>query len=394
MLKILRKIISINKIQAIGIHNNGNETIFYFIKTSRKANEITIKESNIYKNVEDLIINLDNKIPIILNFDGKGVLNKKIDFENEQDANWFLNLDLNLLSYFKVNFENTSFISFTKKEEIAQWIEYFNEKKFSVIDFYIGSFISILLQSINTKQTIKTAELELQLEKNKLVNFTKLKDDLVESYSVDNYQLSSKYISSFSSILNFYINDSSFEKSYSTNLNYDNYIFERGFLKLGKFTLIFYFSFLLFSYIGINYLSKTNSKLNYQNYFMLNTLNKYDNLEKIKNNKLKISNEIGAYSSKYYSYYISEIINTTNSNINFKNLEINKIENEFKPNKKIIFTSNEIYIQGISVDEQNFYFWIERLKKINFINKIEIGKINLNKEGKFEFEIKIKLSYV
>lgn len=389
MIRFLSKIVSHSSIQVIGIILEEDVASYALLLVQKKKTSITILKKETFTNFEELTSNLDSKIPVILHVEGKGILNKKIDFDNEQDVNWYKNIKLETLSYTSSKNENVTFLSFTRKNLIEEWVAKFSSLQFQILDVYTGSFISSLLSKTIDKKNITTSQLILHFEDNELVDFSRNENNDNKSYKIGEDVLESCYLPLYASVIHFLIPIDSIEKSKVDGLNIEEYTFKKAFNYLGVFMLAFYLVLLLISYFGINYFSSKNAELNYRNVFSNQAFKKLEDLEKQKSNKLKILSETGLTSNKFLTFYAYEINKNTLSGIQLSELKVNPLEVETKPSKKVLLLNKVILISGQAQNEMVFNNWIENLKKMNWIKKFEITSIDTNKKNWMQFQIKI-----
>lgn len=389
MIRFLSKIVSHSSIQVIGITLEEEVTAYTFLLIQKKRTNINIVKKETFTNLEELTSTLNSKIPIILHIDGKGILNKKIDFDNEQDVNWYKNIKLDTLSYTSSKNENVTFLSFTRKNLIDEWVTKFTTLQFQVLDVYVGSFVSSLLASVIDKKNITTSQLIIHFEENNLVYFSRNESKDKKSYKIGDDVLESNYLPLYASVIHFLIPIDTIEKSKVDCLNIEEYTFKKAFNYFGIFILAFYLVLLLISYFGINYFSTKNAELNYRNVYSNQAFKKLEDLEKQKDNKLKILSETGLTSNKFLTFYAYEINNNTLSGIQLSELKVNPLEAETKPTKKVLLLNKVILIYGQVQNEMVFNNWIENLKKMNWIKKFEITSIDTNKKNWMQFQIKI-----
>lgn len=389
MIRFLSKIVSHSSIQVIGITLEEDTTSYALLLVQKKRTNITVLKKETFTNFEELTSVLDSKTPVILHIDGKGILNKKIDFDNEQDVNWFKNIKLDTLSYTSSKNENVTFLSFTRKNLIDEWVAKFTTLQFQILDAYIGSFISSLLASTIDKKNITTSQLIIHFEENNLVYFSRNESKDKKSYKIGDDVLESNYLPLYASVIHFLIPIDTIEKSKVDGLNIEEYTFKKAFNYFGIFILAFYLVLLLISYFGINYFSTKNAELNYRNVYSNQAFKKLEDLEKQKDNKLKILSETGLTSNKFLTFYAYEINNNTLSGIQLSELKVNPLEAETKPTKKVLLLNKVILISGQAQNEMVFNNWIENLKKMNWIKKFEITSIDTNKKNWMQFQIKI-----
>lgn len=394
MFKFLSKIVTHSSIQVIGINLEEDVISYALILIQKKKFNISILKKETFLNFEELTLILDTKIPIILNIDGKGILNKKIDFDNEQDVNWYKNIKLETLHYTSSKIENVTFLSFTRKNLIDEWVAKFSILQFQVLDVYTGSFICSLLAKNIDKTSITTTQLIIHFEENNLVNFTRNENKEKKSYKIGDDILESNYLQLYASVIHFFIPIESIEKSNADVLNVEEYTFQKAFNYLGIFMLGFYLILLLISYFGINHFSTKNAELNYRNVYSNQVFKKLDDLEKQKNNKLKILSETGLTSNNFLTFYAYEINKNTLSGIQLSELKVNPLEAEMKMGKKVLLLNKAILISGQAQNEVVFNNWIENLKKMKWIKKFEISSIEINKKNWMQFQIKILIKDV
>lgn len=389
MIQFLSKIVSHSSIQIIGITLEEDVTSYALLLVQKKRNSIKVLKKETFTYFEELTSTLDSKIPVILHVDGKGILNKKIDFDNEQDVNWYKNIKLDTLSYTSSKNENVTFLSFTRKNLIDEWVAKFTTLQFQILDVYVGSFISSLLASTIDKKNITTSQLIIHFEENNLIDFSRNENNDKKPYKIGEDVLESNYLPLYASVIHFFIPIDTIEKSKVDGLNIEEFTFKKAFNYFGIFMLAFYLVLLLISYFGINYFSSKNAELNYRNVYSNQAFKKLEDLEKQKNNKLKILSETGLTSNKFLTFYAYEINKNTFSGIQLSELKVNPLEAETKPTKKILLLNKVILISGQAQNEMVFNNWIENLKKMNWIKKFEIISIDTNKKNWMQFQIKI-----
>ena len=390
----LSKIVSHSTIQVIGITLEEEGTNYASLLIQKKRKNITILKKEIFSTFEELIKNLDSKTPLILHIDGKGILNKKIDFDNEQDVNWYKNINLNELSYTSYKNENITFLSFSRKTLTDDWVVKFSNLNFQILDLYIGGFISSLLASTFNNKKIITPQLILHFEETQLVDYVRNENNEQKSYKIGEDVLESVTLPLYSCLIHFLIPTNIIEKSKVEGLNIEEYNFKRAFNFLGVFMLGFYLVLLLISYFGINYFNQKNAELNYQNIYSKQAFKKLEDLEKQKSNKFKILSETGLTSNKFLTYYAYEIYKNTSNGIQLSEFNTNPLEVELKPTKKIILLNKIILVSGQAQNEVFFNSWIENIKKMNWIKKFEIIGIETNKKNWMQFKIKITVKNV
>ncbi|TRX33718.1 PilN domain-containing protein [Flavobacterium sp. ZT3R18] len=395
MIPILTKIIKINELHVVGIIKNENEELYHVLTVKKRANKVDIVSMSSFSKFEDLKKNIDQNFPLLLFIDGKGVLNKAIDFNNEADVSWYKNIDLNSIYHTSLKGLNIDFISFSRKNIINDTITKFRKNNFQIIDVYLGAFISAILINSIKKETILSNDLLLEFKNGKLHNFVKQTDfTKKEDYIIGKETITNTYLPLYATVIDFFIQSKEISKAKIETLNTDEIIYKKAFKYLGISILIGFLISLLVSFILIQYYSSKNADLTIQNIYTDKNYQQTLDLEKQKENKQKILLESGFSSSKFLSFYSYEIIKIVPQDVSLTVLEITPLTKEPKINQKLIFESNTINVKGETLNESSFNTWMERLKKMNWLENFEIISFKKDKKNVSQFEVKIAIKNV
>jgi hypothetical protein len=365
------------------------------LTVKKKANKISIISQQSFESFETLSKTADKKIPLLIVMEGKGVLNKEIDYENEADVNWQKNIDHNAIYYTDLKGFKSNFISFCRKNIVEETISNFKKNGFEVIDVYIGSFLAALLNTALQKEALLSTDLRLEFQNDKLLSFSKQNEDVkIEDYKVGEETVSSIFLPLYGAIIHFFVKPKEVSKTINTSLSSEELIYKKAFGVLGITMLVGFLITLLVSYFLIQYYGTKNSELNLQTVYSNQSYQLILDLEAQKEKKLNILKESGVLSSKFLSYYGYEIIKSIPSNISLNELNIIPLKEEYKESKKAFFDSKIIIIKGETFQESLFNNWLEDLKKMNWLQRFEIISLKKDKKNKSIFEIKITLKNV
>jgi hypothetical protein len=391
MLNLLTKIFPFNSIQIIGVFLK-EETIDYnLVVLHKKGAKVSIKAIEKYTSFEALIQKLNQKLPIILVMDGKGVLYKKMDYNNENDLNWFKNLNYESIHHSMLKTSNYSFISFCRKQLADEILMKFYSLKLPIIDFFVGSLHVFIISKINDIIEVAVNETAFKFSNSELEEVYKRKENSIIHFNIGEETIDSEVLQLYSAGLYFFMNENELTKSESSLIKKEELIYKKGFDKIGTIGLIFFFSTLLLSYFLINFLNSKNAELNLENIYSNQSYQMVVDLEKSKEDKLKILNETGSFKTKYHSFYIQEIINTLPNDIILSELNVSPLEKEIKSNEKVKFRYNEILVSGSFIKEYEFNYWITIVKKNQWIKSLEIIQIKKDKKNRLQFELKINV---
>lgn len=395
MIATLSKFIKINDLNVVGIIKKEDYEIFNLLTIKKKANKISIVAVQTFENFEKLNKSADKKLPLLIVFEGKGVLNKEIDFNNEADINWQKNIDYNTIYYTDLKGLKSNFISFCRKNIVEESISKFQKNGFQVIDVYIGSFLGALLNNVLNKEMLFSTDLRLEFENEKLLGFSKQNEEVkTVNYQIGEETISNVFLPLYGAIIHFFVKQKEVSKTANPNLNSEELIYKKAFEFFGVFILFGFLTSLLISYFIIQYYGTKNSELNLQTVYSNQSYQLILDLEAQKEKKLNILKESGILSSKFLSYYGYEIIKSIPLNVSLNELNIIPLKEEYKENKKAFFETKTIIIKGETFQEGSFNNWLEDLKKMEWLQRFEIISLKKDKKNKSIFEIKITLKNV
>jgi hypothetical protein len=395
MLATLSKFIKLNDINVVGVIKKEDYEIYNLLTVKKKANKISIISQQSFESFETLSKTADKKIPLLIVMEGKGVLNKEIDYENEADVNWQKNIDHNAIYYTDLKGFKSNFISFCRKNIVEETISNFKKNSFEVVDVYIGSFLAALLNTALQKEVLLSTDLRLEFQNDKLLSFSKQNEKVkIEDYKVGEETVSSTFLPLYGVIIHFFVKPKEVSKTINTSLSSEELIYKKAFGILGITMLAGFLATLLVSYFLIQYYGTKNSELNLQTVYSNQSYQLILDLEAQKEKKLNILKESGVLSSKFLSYYGYEIIKSIPSNISLNELNIIPLKEEYKESKKAFFDSKIIIVKGETFQESSFNNWLEDLKNMNWLQRFEIISLKKDKKNKSIFEIKITLKNV
>ena len=395
MLATLSKFIKLNDLNVVGVIKKEDYEIYNLLTIKKKANKISIVSKQSFESFELLLKTADKKTPLLVVIEGKGVLNKEIDFQNEADVNWQKNIDYNAIYYTDLKGLKSNFISFCRKNIVEETILRFQKSGFQIVDVYIGSFLAALLNNTLKKEVLFSNDLRLEFENDKLLSFSK-QNELAKAtdYKIGEETVSSTFLPLYGAIIHFFVKPKDVSKTINPSLTSEELIYKKAFGVLGITILVGFLISLLMSYFLIQYYGTKNSELNLQTVYSNQSYQLILDLEAQKEKKLNILKESGVLSSKFLSYYSYEIIKTIPGNISLNEVSIIPLKEEYKENKKAFFDSKTIVVKGETFEESSFNNWLESLKKMDWLQRFEIISLKKDKKNKSIFEIKITLKNV
>lgn len=392
---LLNKIVNINALNLIGVFRNNDGDSFFLLKVKKKKSQLDIIEKFVFSDIESLKSKLDSKVPSVLLFDGKGVLNKKIGLKSETDTEWLKNLDYKSIHYTSYNTQDCQFLSFCRATVLDELIALFYKNEIQIIDFYIGGLTAVLVNNLLDKSKLLSNETFLEFDNNTLSTISKPdSESKIENYTIGTTLISNFELPLYGAAINFYVNQSSIVKSQSVLIDSEEVIYKKAFEKLGIIILVGFFCLLLASYGLIQYLNYKNATLNLENSYSNKTYSVINDLELQKEKKLKILAETGFSSKEFISFYCYKLTKSIPYVIHFSYLEVYLIKKEIKKTEKVEFDYKIILLKGNTTDETVFNDWIDSLKNEKWLQKLEIVSIKRDKQNISYFELKITIKDV
>lgn len=395
MERYLQQIIKFNVIYLLGIFKNTDNDKISLLMVKRNKDQLKIILNNSFDKIDEALKTLNPSFPVILLVDGKGVLNKKINLNDETETEWLNNLDYSGIYYTSYRNEDYELLSFCRKSVVDELEEIVVNRGLTLIDFYIGTSAALLIRdSIGTSEYYANLT-HVKYINNKLIEFKKSEEkNINQEYKIGEETISNYHLPLYGAGVDFYIKSSSIRKSEPDAKKKSELILKKTFNKVGVFVLVFFLLTLLISYFSIQFLIQKNAKLALENKYTGKSFEEIQILEKKLNSKMSILNETGLSSRKYFSFYCYEISADLPEDLLLNTLEVNPLQKEIKKTEKLMFNANHIYIKGETQNKLALNKWFEQLKEKKWVNRLEIVSIKKDKKENTFFELKIILSDV
>ena len=389
-MKLLQRIIKINKIQIIGIVRGTEKDAYYFLQTKRKGSKIDFSSPEIANNIDDLFSKLNKAKPVILVIDGKAVITKKISEKLEVDIAWKRNLDLNSIYFTEIRQNDFTYLSICRRSTVDEYISLLKNNGLQLVDFYLGPLTAVFLYPVLNEEVVYANASVLEFKDDVLENITKGSLTSKE-YQVAGQGLLNFHIPLYGAAIDYHVNFRELSKAVPIGFNLEEIIYKKGFELFGKIMLVFYFVTLLVSYVATGYYSSENINLNQQSIYSGQTIKQISELQEKKAQKLLLLNQASYLSKQFLNFYTYELVRSIPSTIEINKLEIFPLIQEVRENKKIEMHADIINCKGITASETVFNQWLNILKKMKWIKKFEIVSLEKDKKNFQHFELKIAI---
>jgi hypothetical protein len=319
-------------------------------------------------------------IPILLNFSGKGVINKKVQAKGNYLKEVLFNANPEDF-YTYTLFENSlNFVSICRKEQIDVQLSTFKENNYKALDFSIGPFVSSLSIKMIKENVLDLESYQLRFENETLIDFNPKKGNETE-YQLGDDSLKHFSIVNFSTFLNFLHPSNKIE--YDSSLlsgNIKDQKLKKIFDSFAVGTLVFFLLALLGSYLLLGYYNGKYVDFEKQLYHFNDSYSQIKKMEEDLQNKKFIVQNSGVLNKRFLSYYTDKIANSVPNEIILTSLKVNPSLKKIKDEEGIELEANTILINGETANSFFTNKWVKELKKYDWINKIEI--LNLGKTNK------------
>ena len=241
-------------------------TTYEVLIIDRISEQLSIADSFFATEYKELKERVSVSTPVVCNFSGKGIINKKAASKSNYLKEILFNADADDFYIYEVNQGNQEFVSLARKDVLDTIFNQFKEDKYLVLDYSIGPFVSVLFEKLIDQNSFLSGDYLLHFEEGLLIEYHK-KTGFEETYVLGKDKISSKQIVLFSTLLN-----------HLYPLEVIRYDFE--FLKLNKQELllkktfnngvvllgIFFLGSLLISYLLLNYYNNRYIIIQFKSY--------------------------------------------------------------------------------------------------------------------------------
>jgi Tfp pilus assembly protein PilN len=333
----------------------------------------------------DQIINIPEDIktyvgnqPVYLVVDGKGVLLKNIKAEPD------ISLIKQIIPTAGENEfitdayagEGTTHVALARKELIDEITTELEKVEIRVICLALGPFrvVNLIKYFDNVPDEIRFGNNYLLFNKpDQVISvYEKTESSFAGKLIIDSREVESNWLPALSVGLEYYIEEDSECKYQNILENKKEYLSGILFKKAGAALLVAVFLVLLIN--AAFYMHYSDKKQYLENRLMgnQNLKSKLDSLQKELDWKEKFMVESGMMNSSRMAFYADRLASTVPDDIVLEKLDINPITGRIRNHKEINLRPDIIVIEGYTKSSFNLNNWINTLKELKWVNKVEI----------------------
>ncbi len=367
----------------------------------RKKKEIkTVSQVIIQGSIKDICKQIPENISVCISIDGKGILFKDWHDEETSKSKIFRELlpqgNHNEFYLQQQASCDKYIVGIARKNYIDGVIAQFKDAGFQVIDVVFGPFI------LNKTVSLISEMPSPWLLPNRIIHW---ENNIIESiqipdgsessfFSFGQETISSEYLVAFSHAFWALVSPGKLHKDVEiTVINRSNQYYKKAIKYIGVGVLAFYFTLLIVNYLLF---SSYSNKLNntYAAYEVgLKTINKLENYTTELQQKELLAKKVGLGARIQLSFLADRIAATIPEYINFTQFQINPLDSKRQRKNAPEFLNGDIYISGNISNGVQLYKWLEKLKRIEWVQQVEVNELNQEDSSKQAlFSITIKYS--
>jgi Tfp pilus assembly protein PilN len=386
------------KIQGIEIIQQAGEVNYHLVVLEIVKGQMNVQDDYQYINSwEALTELLDNKLPIAIALNVRGLLHRKVELNitNKRLAESVLP-NANSQDFYAqgIDIYQGKIASVIRKEQLTQSLQPFLDAKYWVLDVRLGSFdIVQLLPFLRTEDKIITSAHELTIENKQLTGFQKNKNKSTSDSStilLGDEHISAILLPAISAAFRIFVKAPTNEiQADFLNIQQENFKQFRIFQLGGVGVLAVFFVALLANFVLFSNYSSKNQELNAQLIYQSTTLNKLDTLKKEYEQQKTFFNKNNLTQRSKTSFYADRIASTLPSDIQLTTLNIYpKIKKRRMEMEAALpeFEQNRIQVKGKTSSSIYYNDWKRSLNNLEWIT--DIYQIQYQEESGFgEFEV-------
>ncbi len=382
----------IKKIISLSVLRDDKNDIYNGFEVRFRKSEIEILKH--YKNIigtKEIIKKIGKSRPILLHFEGKGILNRKVKSEPEYRRKVIINGNIDDF-YFTDYVEETEIYTSVVRQSFLEDILFeFQENQIMVVGIASGPFILMAIHQYLNEDHLISARHIISVKKRHIVDFRTSDTDIDKTYRIGKEVISKNGILALSQAAVFFQPSSAIilpEKSKQIAFNTLESEQKVLFQQFGLGLMIFFLLALLGNYLYLQHLNKVHQTNVFQLAEHTETFDQINKLEEEKTRKETLLRKSGVLTKKFVSFYIATISNSVPKEITFTEFVVRPTKEEIKEKYKIEVDNQLLTIKGITKSSHYLSDWLMKIKTFDWIRKIEIEEYEYT-EGYGEFYLKI-----
>ena len=332
-----------------------------------------------------------SKLPVVLTIEGKGVLHKFV--ETSIDKIKLRNIIPNIKEEdFYVNYtpnEIGTWVSIIRKDLVLKILEEKGILIDNIVDLYLGPTGIQWLTEMSNELPAFVGGSELTYKSNQLESIRKSSSGHLKNRSIFGVDLEfNKHLAFIGALVCFSERNSNHKSETWTKNNKtlkDKKVFQNSVkLTLGVLLFVFMGNMVLNQILNSTYNEKAALALKHSD-----LVNQAVALQEEEELKREFIQKLGLEVNPQFAVFSDEIGETVPQSIQLSKLIVNPLKKAIRKKKLIEFKNEIIEIGGFCKSSQVCNEWVQELRNLNWIKKIELVEFKFNKDNIGEFIIEV-----
>lgn len=383
------------------IYNSKDNYTLIAIELTTNKNNIEISQRFIDIDFKELAQQNTKKLPVYLSIWGKGIIHKKIKFDEYTKEQELLNqvLPNALLKDFYVQqtvlSENECWVSIIRKDVLGTLTDIISTVHLFGMQVYLGPFVLENIMSLIEQSSLVTSTHELLLENNNIIQIDSLGSAFNgKEYTIEGEIVNSHEIIAFSTALSHFIPTQKLQPIAIEKItaSKEEYLYKKKYTVIGFGILLIFFLTTVTNLLIANHYEYANNELQYEVDKKRKYITELEVLESDLKTKEQFIQNSGIIKASKISFYADQIAGSIPVSIQLNQLFVNPITKRITKAEDIQFNYKTIKVIGTVNKSIELNNWMKRLKKYEWIAEINIISYiqeNVKKPGDFEIEITI-----
>ncbi|HEY8400839.1 MAG TPA: hypothetical protein VIK89_06235 [Cytophagaceae bacterium] len=395
--KFKQQLMGIKKIAGVeAILLAEGKIVYNAIVLSIKKNLLTVEEKlSCVTNLIDLVKALPVGVPVTLAINGRGVMHKQVLLGSKTDSVSLIHSVLpnaKAQDYFIQHsvIENKDYVSVIRKNVAEEIFKSFKQQGVSVVSASLGAFALY--------NVFPLAKESMSVEQHIIGYMAALKDDVFENKNTvviggDSIELGwlVAYAMAFQQLV---LQENKIVLEVAELAEEFKEVQHKAlFRNAGIGVLVFFLLLLMINFFLFDAFKKEHEGLASREAMYKGMIAKVNQLQKEVDEKEAFLSTAGWFDNSRTSFYLDRIAASIPNSIRLTGLEVNPLNDHLsKSERKLIFTSRLIKIEGVCADPTQLNGWVKVLKEMAWAKDVKVDKyIYDNKEQKGNFYITIQL---
>jgi len=360
------------------------ELLLNWIVLSKKKQVLVIEKSGTLKAADfhTLVTCIPTSMPVVFSLTGKGILHKKIQQQGGDKGKLFdyifpnARIDDYVVQYLLCT-DNSFYVSVIRKDQVERVVTEVSGLGYDILSLSLGPFalLPLLIITEYNNTSLIAGRHQLAFEKQAPVEYMYSNEINTTDVDIAGNKIASQFLVAYANGFQYLVKGlERVEVAYplleSGRKNYEE---KKLFKVLSLGGLIFFFSLLILNTIAYSSLSEKNNALSSEYGSLQNVaLSNKKNTEEF-NQKESFLSKSGWLNPAAISYYSDRIAASLPGSIQLTRLSVYPVdESATRKEKKEIFSTNSISVEGISGNPTDLNNWMKRLNELKWITQVKV----------------------